>query len=301
MSVQKTSDGTWVVRWREHDRQRGRRFRLKKDAEAFDAELKRRRQLGPLAVEQLTTPGLTLNEWMVRRWAPEHAATLEQSTRDRYANVYARHIAPALGGVPLGELTVARVREWQAALSEAGVSPGTIQKARTLLSSVLRHAAESEAIAGNPVPLVRAPKAGHRDAVTPLAPVTVERLRLILAGPMDVEVPARTRRGVRVAGYVVADERDQGERLLDAAIVSILAYSGLRAGELRGLRWGDVRAKTLTVERSADGGGRAKATKTRNRRAVRLLAPLAHDLRELRIALGRPTDEVPILGRHGRA
>lgn len=296
MSVEKASNGRWLVRWRENGRQRGRRFLLKRDADAFDREVQRRRQLGPLALTQLTTRGSTLGEWIADRWAPEHGATLEQSTRERYADVYRLHTEPWLGDVPLMDLTVGRLRAWQADRIAAGIGVGTIEKARTFLSSVLRHAAESEAIPGNPLALVRPPLAEHRDSVTPLAPVTVESVRRVFAGSMDVHVPERTRRGgVRVAGYVVPDERDALTRQRDAAIVSVLAYAGLRPGELRALRWGDVRKATITVERAARPNGTIKSTKNHERRAVRLLAPLAVDLAELRLAAGRPTDDALVL------
>jgi len=296
VSVEKTSNGRWLVRWREDGRQRGRRFIVKRDADAFDREVQRRRQLGPLALTQLTTRGPTLGEWIADRWAPEHGATLEQSTRERYADVYRLHIEPWLGEVPLTELTVGRLRAWQADRIGAGIGVGTIEKARTFLSSVLRHAAESEAIPSNPLALVRPPLAEHRDSVTPLAPATVEGVRAVLAGSMDVHVPARIRRsGVRVAGYVVPDERDPLTRQRDAAIVSVLAYAGLRPGELRALRWGDVRKATITVERAARPDGTIKSTKNHERRAVRLLAPLAADLAELRLAAGHPTDDMLVL------
>ena len=61
----------------------------------------------------------------------------------------------------------------------------------------------------------------------------------------------------------------------DAVMVSLLAYAGLRPQEMRGLCWGHVQERTLVVH----------APKTmRHRpqpRTVRLLAPLAQDLREL--------------------
>lgn len=299
MSVERTPNG-WRVRWREGGANRSRRFTLKRDAEAWDREVQRRRQLGPLAVAQLTTQGPSLNGWIADRWAPEHAATLEQSTRERYADAYRLHIEPWLGDVPLLDLTVSVLRGWQADRLTAGVGAGTIDKARTVLSSVLRHAAESEAIPANPLALVRAPLAEHRDGVTPLAPVTVEGIRAVLGGAMDVHVPERTRRGgVRVSGYVVADEREPYARQLDAVMVSVLAYAGLRPGELRALRWGDVRKATLTVERAARPDGTIKSTKNHERRAVRLLAPLALDLAELRLAAGRPTDDVLVLAPTG--
>lgn len=54
----------WVTRWREQGRQRSRLFALKRDAEAFDREVKRRGQLGLLAVQQLTARGgPTLGQW----------------------------------------------------------------------------------------------------------------------------------------------------------------------------------------------------------------------------------------------
>lgn len=289
-----------MVRWRENGSNRGRRFDRKGDADAWEREIRRRRQLGPLALAQLTTRAPTLGSWISERWAPEHAATLEQSTRDRYADAYRLHIEPWLGDVLLTDLTVGRLRSWQAERLADGVGVGTINKARTVLSSVLRHAAESEAIPGNPLTLVRAPRAEHRDAVTPLAPVTVESIRAVLAEPMDIHVPERIRRGgVRVAGYVVPDERDPLTRQRDAAIVSVLAYAGLRPGELRALRWGDIRKATITVERAARPDGTIKSTKNHERRAVRLLAPLAADLAQLRLAAGRPTDDALVLPTTG--
>jgi hypothetical protein len=77
------------------------------------------------------------------------------------------------------------LRAWQAERIADGVGVGAIDKARTLLSSVLRHAAESAAIAGNPMGLVRPPLAEHRDAVRPLAPVTVEGVRAVFDAPCD--------------------------------------------------------------------------------------------------------------------
>ncbi len=188
--MQRGDRARYEVRRREGGRHRSKLFDRRADAQAFDVELRRRRQLGPLAVSQLTRVQPTLDEWIEQRWTPEHGATPEESTLDCYANVYKRHIAERLGDLPLGELTVGRLRAWQAERLSAGVSPGTIHKARTFLSSVLRHAAEAEAIAGNPPTAVRAPKKGQRDAVRPLAPATVEKMRALLLAPRPRQVPA---------------------------------------------------------------------------------------------------------------
>jgi integrase len=290
----------YKVRWRVGERNRSRSFALKRDADAFDREVTRRRQLGPLAVSQITTKGPTLGKWITDRWAPEHGQTLAASTRERYANVYVVHIEPWLGDVPLPELTVARLRAWQAERVSAGVQPGTIHKARTLLSSVMRHAAESEQIPANPLSLVRAPKAGQRDAVTPLAPLTIERIRAAMLTPTPREVVA-SHAGQRARRrYELPALGTEQTRRLDALIVSLLAYAGLRPGELRALRWGDVKEQTILVQRAADPDGKVKPTKTTHRRSVRLLAPLAQDLREYRLAAGRPTAPTLLLSASGR-
>ena len=268
--TRKAGGFAYCVRWRENGRNRARTFDRKGDAEAWDREVKRRRQLGPLAVQQLTDQGSTLGEWIVQRWVPEHGAVLARSTREAYAAVHGRHIAPYLDDVPLREITVSVLRRWQAERIASGARYGAVIKARTFLSSVLRHAAEGEAIPANPLPLVRAPRAEHRDGARPLAPMTVERVRACL------------------------DPRS-------ATLVSVLAYAGLRPGEALALRWRDVRERTILVQRASDGYGGVKTTKTRSVRSVRLLAPVAADLREWRLASGRPDDDALIFpGVDGR-
>jgi integrase len=285
-----------VARWRENGCGRSRLFKLKRDAETFDREIHRRRQLGPLAVAHLTSRGgPTLDRWIEQRWAVEHAVTLEQSTRDRYANIYKCHIWAPLGDIPIGELTVARVREWQAALVKEGTNPGTIHKARTFLSSVLRHAAESEAIPGNPLSLVRAPKPQQRDAVRPLAPATVEAIRRAMLDPPTREIAASAAGQRARRRYTLPAPGTPQTRRQDALIVSLLAYAGLRPGELRAQRLGDTRENTILVERAANPDGSIKATKNEQRRSVRLLSPLAQDLREYRLAIGRPPDTALLL------
>jgi len=240
---------------------------------------------------------MTLDQWVVRRWGPEHCETLEQATRDRYASSYKLHIYPWLGDVPLGELTVARLREWQAVRLSGGASADMVIKARTVLSSILTHAAESEAIPANPLLIVRPPTAAHREAVKPLSPLQVERLRAVMLAPMPVEVPEGERMGRRRVKYTMPDQRSPLTRARDALIVSQLAYGGYRPEELRALPLGDIRENTIIVQRAANPDGSFKATKNRKRRSVRLMAPLAQDIREFRLMAGRPPDGALIVAR----
>jgi integrase len=82
----------------------------------------------------------------------------------------------------------------------------------------------------------------------------------------------------------------------DAALISVLAYS---AFVLR-RRWGDVRERTILVERAVS-LGQEKDTKTYARRTVRLLAPLREDLLAWRMRNGRPADRANVFpGPEGR-
>ena len=84
--------------------------------------------------------------------------------------------------------------------------------------------------------------------------------------------------------------RRQGRlRPRDRQFVYLLAFAGLRPQEARALRWGHVGERTLTVH----------APKTRwhssQPRSVRVLAPLAQELREWRLLSGRPDDDHPVI------
>ena len=76
----------------------------------------------------------------------------------------------------------------------------------------------------------------------------------------------------------------------DATLISVLAYAGLRPGEVLALRWGDIREQTILVERALSLGAE-EDTKTTAHRTVRLLAPLRQGLGEWRLASGRPDND----------
>jgi integrase len=262
VSVQPRAGG-WRVRWTEGARHRSRQFARKRDAVAFDSEIKRRQRLGPLAID-LDAGAETLDEFVVERWLPAHGALLAPRTQRAYANVYDHHIAPALGHVPLREITPATVAQWQAARLASGAGPHAVAKATALLGGILQRAVEHGRIPANPARVVRKARPPRRAEVRPLAPITVERLR------------------------AAADPRT-------AMLVSLVAYAGLRPSEALALQWRDVREHTLLVERALDGADGSRAPKGWRARAVRLLAPLAQDLREWRLASGRPDGRAPVI------
>ncbi len=206
---------------------------------------------------------------MRRRGPKTHAVTLARSTARTYAGLYDLHVSPYLGQLKLAELTLEVIARWQAERIAGGAGRSSIHKTLTLLGGILQRAMEAGRISRNPVRLVRKVKRPKKKEVRPLAPASVEALRAVC--------------GAR-----------------DAALISVLAYSGLRPQEALALRWGDIRERTILVERAVSLGEESD-TKTTAHRTVRLLAPLREDLFGLEAAFGPAARREGHLPRSGRA
>ncbi|MGZ6669409.1 MAG: tyrosine-type recombinase/integrase [Solirubrobacteraceae bacterium] len=257
----------WRVRWRQAGRgssYRARTFDRKSDALNFAADLRRRRQLGSLAM--LDSGRITLAQYVAETWAPSYRGNLSPRTRTLYGYLYDTHVLPQLGALTLAELTPEVIARWQADRLAAGSGPVAIRKALTLLGGILQRAVEGGHLPTNPARLVRKAPLPRRKEVRPLAPSTVELMRA-----------ASTPR--------------------DAALISVMAYAGLRPGEALGLQWQDIRDNTNLVERAIS-LGEERDTKTTTHRTVRLLSPLATDLSEWKLRSGRPPGSALVFPSH---
>ena len=270
MSVKRRPDtGKWEVRWRENGRNRSKSFRLKGDADRWWLEVERRKRLGTLA--ELTAPDQTLAEFVEEYWKVHAIPRLAPKTRSDYRQAWGKHAHARLGGLKLRELSPRRMSLFMAELREQGVGEPTILKTLTMLQSVFASAVEWGALPTNPVAGVRnRPRQRPTRVVRPQPPAQVERLR----------------RYVEQRGAT-------GEA--SATLISVLAYAGLRPGEALALRWSNVADRTLHVTRSLALGSE-KETKTGVRRTVRLLSPLAEDLRRFR---GHDDDNALVFPRPG--
>lgn len=184
----------------------------------------------------------------------------EPSTVNGYRYVLRRQIDPyALADVDLSELKPDSVRAWLVALTER-YSPATISKAFVLLRSALRQAVNDEVLSRNPTDGVKAPK---RKKPEPNAIPEEQRRRLAAA----LASAAQT---AEVVGITVA------------------LFTGMREGEICGLRWRNVDIEAGTIDvREAIGkdAGRyyVKEPKTGgSRRTVAFPEPVARALRARR-------------------
>ena len=257
--VQRKTGRAWKVSYRTGGRQRTKTFGRKKDATEFDARMKiakQRGSMGPAAGD------LTVSE-LADRWMRTHVIpNLRPQTAQVYATVYDQHIGPYLGRLKLNEFGTFQVAEFQSALY-ARAPYETASKTMTALSGMFTKGTEWGIVDVNPVRQVKRPPAPVKEPVTPISPRQVEE--------------------------AIAWFRDEG-RDQDAVMIAVLAYAGLRPGEVRALRWKDIGERSITVWQAVS-GDELRPTKTGGSRSVTLLAPLRADLLEYRLLCGRPPDE----------
>ncbi len=181
------------------------------------------------------------------------------------------------------------VRQLIEPMRRAGAGEQTVLKALTMLQSVLGFAESEERVDANVVSKVKKPSQDVAREVPPIAPAQVEQMRALLAGGFTATVgEGKRRRTVRRPPDPVS-----------AAIVSLLAYEGLRPEELLALDVErhvgpgglSVRRKVVS-HRDEDQGGRWVAevlpyTKTRRNRVVPWTAPqVRRDVRDYCMATG---------------
>jgi integrase len=164
------------------------------------------------------------------------ADCLERTTMDTYRQHVGLHITPFLGSIRLATLTVPMVRDFKDKLHKAGRSQAMIRKIIVRLGSVLADAQERGLVSQN---IVRGLRARRQRGAEKQAE---KRARGKLKIGVDIPAPDEIR-------AVVAVLQGRWRPLLLTAI-----FTGLRASELRGLRWSDVdlKAGELNVRQRAD-------------------------------------------------
>lgn len=260
----KGGEDRWVVRWYEAGRagaRRTRTFDREKDAVRFETAVRRAQQLGQLASEVIGSEQL-LEEFIDEWWDKYATAYLRPGTLATYAAPLDVWIVPYLGKLRLRDISRETVDAWVAGMQKKGAGAPTINRALGVLQGIFRRAVEWRRVAANPV--AGAPRLAHArsSAIEARTPELVERIRGKLGRA-------------------------------DAALVSVLAYQGLRPGEAFALEWRDLldhagRPRKRIQVRRALSDRTLAATKSGREREPELFAPVAAELAELYLAGGRP-------------
>lgn len=199
----------------------------------------------------------------------EHSEGLAPSTVDRYVRDLA-HWSLRFGDYFVDALEPRDIQSWVREMKAAGVAPSTINGRLNTVRLVLDRAMDEGWLAINPARRTKAvtvPRTTGRRSVS----LTPSQLRSFLDG---VE---------RLAARSVLNPDI-------ARMIQVLAWTGMRMGELRALRWEDVSDDELHIRRSV-WNGHEKSTKTGDPRSLPVTGPLASLLVEQRAWLAETRHE----------
>jgi integrase len=234
--LQKTA---WVVDYVDQGgKRRLKTFERKKDADDFHATAKVEIKAG---IHTADSSSITVAEAGERWLVACVNAGLERTTIDAYRSHVHLHINPFLGGRKLSALTVPMICEFETNLrtgteTEKRRSPAMVKRVRSDLGALLSDAQENGLVARN---VVREMRSGRRRGK--------ERQAERRAKPkLKIGVDIPTREEIKA---IVSALTGQWRPLLLTAI-----FTGLRASELRGLRWAnvDLAKRELHVRERAD-------------------------------------------------
>jgi integrase len=224
----------WVVDYvGQHGERHIETFAKKKDADARHAEVRVDVKVG---VHVAPSKSVTVKEAGDSWIRAGEVNGLERSTIKQYREHVDRHIAPFIGRLKLSELSAQAVRKFEDRLREEGRSPAMARKIIGSLGSLLADAQEQGLAARNPVRDLRRNR--RRGAERNAERRQKGKLRVGVDIPTPEEIKA-----------IIASAKGRWRPLLITAI-----FTGLRASELRGLRWRDVNlnAGELHVRQRAD-------------------------------------------------
>src|SRR5215203_4464360 len=200
---------------------------------------------------------LTLAEYM-DRWLRESARNrLRPKTYKDYSGLTRLHIVPALGHIKLKKLAPLHVQSFYDSKLESGLSKRSVEYIHTVLHSALKQAVRWELVPRNVTEAVDPPRPERKERPT----FNLVQARLFLEAA-----------------------RDDGWEALYVLVVQ----TGMRRGELFGLRWDDVNLDDgwLHVRQALapDGKSFSLPKTAKGRRRIRLTPEAIEALKKHRIA-----------------
>jgi integrase len=245
----------YVARYLDPEGQeRSRSFRTEREAERFIIQVEAAKLNGSYLDSAASR--LTFNQWADQWWQVWAADPDRSPTTLGAADSRLRcHLRPTFGRRRLSEITASSVRHWQYELRGKELEHGTVMACRSLLNRILQAAEDERLIPANPVAKVPPPR--H--------PVDPE----VIFGRVEPRVYTPKQVGQLLA---YASREDRG-------VLLVLAGTGLRAGELSGLRGARVdlgrrRLEVAAVRYDAGRFGRGYKPRPKSTAGIRSI-PLA--------------------------
>lgn len=207
--------------------------------------------------------GPKLSEYLVSWLRDSIAPSVGPKTPEGYEAACRVHIIPALGHIRLGDLRSRQVQSFYADKMREGLGIRTRRNIHAALKRALKQAVVWGELASNPAESLVPPKASFEEESEEIRALTNEQ-----------------------TGVLFAAARECGDRFRNLYIAAV--RTGLRQGELLGLKWGDLNLDSspasVTLRRSlaAKLGGGFYFTPTKRKSQRRRLALLDEAAKALR-------------------
>lgn len=254
-NIRKRADGRWEARLVLEDGTRRSLYgRTRQEVTKLLAEALRDKERG------ITVLGdrQTVEDFMTS-WTELCKHTIKPRTWRRYCQFVRLHIVPGLGKVPLSKLSAQQVQSLYARKLDEGLAPATVRQLHAVLHKALHTALRLGLVHRNVADMVDAPRVPRKE----MAILSEEQAQSLLAAA-------------------------RGDRL--EALYVVALGTGMRLGELLGLRWRDVDLEaaqlrvTATLQRETVGEPVFAEPKTaQSRRRVALASTVVAALRQHRV------------------
>jgi integrase len=287
MSVRKrewtTASGEQKTAWvcdyvDQHGKRRLKTFERKKDADAFASKTHVEVMDGSHVADGAS---VTVAE-AGRLWLSSgERDKLERSTLEQRRNHLKHHILPFIGSMRLSKLNVPTVAAFRDRLHDEGRSTAMIGKVVGSLGSIISEAQERGLINRNPVRDMRGRKKAKKGG----------RDKLRIKSGRDFPAPSE------IKAFLSALVGRWRPLLLTAV------FSGLRASELRGLRWQDLDfdARTISVHQRADAFNEIGVPKSESSARTIPVPPIVlNTLREWKLACPKGELDLVFPNKAGR-
>lgn len=205
----------------------------KAQAELAEAEMRREKKEPPAEKGEAEKRRLTVKA-LFSVYEAEKGPEIRAATMAKKRSILETHVFPAIGSVPLFELTEDALTAWRADLGRTDRKANTKNGAIRELKALLNFAAERGLMDATPIKKLKP----FRD---PYAETSAVKLRYY----------TKTEFEAFLAQAWAAAEKEDTLRAWGIYVFFMLAcYTGMRKGEIHALRWTDIDGSCLWVRRS---------------------------------------------------
>jgi integrase len=214
----------------------------------------------------LNDQNMTAIEYLDRFLEDVQRGSVRESTYSRDKYLVTNHVKPTLGRVKLKNLSAMHLQRLYREKQDAGLSASTVQKIHHILHKALAQAVRWNLLARNPSDAVKAPRCTPKE----MHPLSADEARRLL-------------------------EVAYGNRL--EALYVLAVSTGMRRGELLGLKWTDVDLENgrLSIRRAltrTDNGKYVALTEPKTKGSRRTVKLIQRAVEALRSHLERQLGEI---------